>query len=290
MLNTRSDEWNTVFLFLCGLFHKYISLEFVRLPVSYRVRQAEYVIRVNRVSCRWSWPSHDIATANIVWCMAYTRGVGWWSYIARLSCNSIAIVWATQMEGAIKGWWTSANKLWSGGISCEGQRSFCSMFACFCRGNISSAYAETQRASGLIPLEWYGGVLWFLGAALKTLPTRNGYNARSVNLSFRLFLQGEYFIGICRNATCVRVNPVRMVRGSFLIVRSCAQNTTHESMFACFCRGNISSAYAETQRASGATERVLSLILSTFKHKVNSFQMTFYTGPVAFVTVTYVHI
>ena len=29
-----------------------------------------------------SWPLHDIATANIVWCMAYTRGAGWGSYIA----------------------------------------------------------------------------------------------------------------------------------------------------------------------------------------------------------------
>jgi len=28
------------------------------------------------------WPLHDIATANIVWCMEYTRGVGWGSYIA----------------------------------------------------------------------------------------------------------------------------------------------------------------------------------------------------------------
>ena len=38
------------------------------------------------------WPLHDIATANLVWCMAYTRGVGWGSYIAHQSCNSIAIV------------------------------------------------------------------------------------------------------------------------------------------------------------------------------------------------------
>jgi len=28
------------------------------------------------------WPLHDIATANIVWCMENTRRVGWGSYIA----------------------------------------------------------------------------------------------------------------------------------------------------------------------------------------------------------------
>jgi len=27
------------------------------------------------------WPLHDIAVANVVWCMAYTRGFGWGSYI-----------------------------------------------------------------------------------------------------------------------------------------------------------------------------------------------------------------
>jgi len=29
------------------------------------------------------WPLHDIAITNIVWCMAYTRGVGGASYIAQ---------------------------------------------------------------------------------------------------------------------------------------------------------------------------------------------------------------
>ena len=48
-------------------------------------------------------PIHDIATANIVWCIAYTRGVGRGSYIAHSSCNSIAVVWAMQMEGAMQG-------------------------------------------------------------------------------------------------------------------------------------------------------------------------------------------
>jgi len=28
-----------------------------------------------------AWPLHNIATANIVWCMAYIKGVGWGSYI-----------------------------------------------------------------------------------------------------------------------------------------------------------------------------------------------------------------
>jgi len=39
-----------------------------------------------------SWPLHDIAITNIVWCMAYNRGVGGvGGYIAQWSCNSIAI-------------------------------------------------------------------------------------------------------------------------------------------------------------------------------------------------------
>ena len=42
---------------------------------------------------------HDIAIANIVWCMAYTRGVGGASYIAQWTCNSIAIVRAMQVGG-----------------------------------------------------------------------------------------------------------------------------------------------------------------------------------------------
>jgi len=37
------------------------------------------------------WPLHDIAIPNIVWCMAYKGRVGDWAYIARCSCNSIAI-------------------------------------------------------------------------------------------------------------------------------------------------------------------------------------------------------
>jgi len=36
------------------------------------------------------WPLHDIAIANIVWSMAYKRGVGGGAYIAQWSCNSIA--------------------------------------------------------------------------------------------------------------------------------------------------------------------------------------------------------
>jgi len=40
------------------------------------------------------WPTHEIATANIAWCIANTRGVGWGSYIRvnpSSSCNSIVI-------------------------------------------------------------------------------------------------------------------------------------------------------------------------------------------------------
>jgi len=69
----------------------------VHIHVIYTVHQAEYGIRflvaasqeyVNTYStCRvvTSWPSHDIAMTNIVWCMAYTRGVvgGGGSYIAQ---------------------------------------------------------------------------------------------------------------------------------------------------------------------------------------------------------------
>jgi len=37
------------------------------------------------------WPLHNIAITNMVWCMVYNRGVGGGAYIARWSCNSIAI-------------------------------------------------------------------------------------------------------------------------------------------------------------------------------------------------------
>jgi len=46
--------------------------------------------------CARDWPLHDIAIANIEWCMAYTRGVGRGSYIAQSPCDSIATVWAMQ--------------------------------------------------------------------------------------------------------------------------------------------------------------------------------------------------
>jgi len=50
-------------------------------------------VRIDRwLICVAPWASHNIATANIVWCMAYTRGVGLGSYIAHWSFNSIAIV------------------------------------------------------------------------------------------------------------------------------------------------------------------------------------------------------
>jgi len=41
-----------------------------------------------RLLARQVWLSHDIAVANIVWCMAYKRGVGERSCIAHKSCNS----------------------------------------------------------------------------------------------------------------------------------------------------------------------------------------------------------
>ena len=39
-----------------------------------------------------TWPLHDIAITNIVWCMPYKGGVGGRAYIAQWSCNSNAIV------------------------------------------------------------------------------------------------------------------------------------------------------------------------------------------------------
>jgi len=51
-----------------------------------------YVIVVCVVRrCVVSWPLHDIAIANIVWCMAYKRRVGGGAYIAKWARNSIAI-------------------------------------------------------------------------------------------------------------------------------------------------------------------------------------------------------
>jgi len=38
-----------------------------------------------------TWLLHDMAITNIVWCMAYNRGVGGRLYIAQWSCNSIAV-------------------------------------------------------------------------------------------------------------------------------------------------------------------------------------------------------
>jgi len=48
-------------------------------------------------------------------------GSGGGSYIAYWSCNSIVIVWAMQMEGEVKGWWTSARTFWSERIARKGQ-------------------------------------------------------------------------------------------------------------------------------------------------------------------------
>jgi len=44
-----------------------------------------------------SWPLHDIAIINIVWCVRYKRRVRARSCIAQQSCNSMAIVWAMQV-------------------------------------------------------------------------------------------------------------------------------------------------------------------------------------------------
>jgi len=47
-------------------------------------------------AAREAGPLHDIAIANTVWCIAYTRGVEWGPYIAQSPCNSIVTVWAMQ--------------------------------------------------------------------------------------------------------------------------------------------------------------------------------------------------
>jgi len=46
MLNTRSGEYNTGFYSRCSLFCEHMNLEYVRVPVIYRVNQTEYVIRI----------------------------------------------------------------------------------------------------------------------------------------------------------------------------------------------------------------------------------------------------
>jgi len=49
------------------------------------------------------WPLHDNTIANIVWYMAFKRGVGGGgACIAQLPCNSIAIGYALQVGGVNK--------------------------------------------------------------------------------------------------------------------------------------------------------------------------------------------
>jgi len=47
--------------------------------------------RAGGLGCALVWPLHDIAITNVLWCMAYTRGVGGRAYIAQSSWNSTAI-------------------------------------------------------------------------------------------------------------------------------------------------------------------------------------------------------
>ena len=48
MLNTRSEEENRVNpLFMFGLFCECIYLEYVQVPVIYRVNQAEYFVHIH---------------------------------------------------------------------------------------------------------------------------------------------------------------------------------------------------------------------------------------------------
>jgi len=50
MLNTRNEEQNTVFYTYSAYFVNTFNLEYVRVPVMYRVHQAEYVIRILAVA------------------------------------------------------------------------------------------------------------------------------------------------------------------------------------------------------------------------------------------------
>jgi len=85
MLNMRNEENNTVFNSYFSPFCEYIDHGYARIHDIYRVNQAEYVIRIPVVAPQEyvNWPVHDIAITNIVWCMAYQKGVEGASYIAQ---------------------------------------------------------------------------------------------------------------------------------------------------------------------------------------------------------------
>jgi len=69
------------------------------------------VVKDGGVSTRVEvWPLHDIAIANIVGCIAYTRWVGGGAYIAKWACNSIAIGYGLQVGGGNKRMTDSYNK------------------------------------------------------------------------------------------------------------------------------------------------------------------------------------
>jgi len=79
-------------------------------------------------------------------------GSGGGSYIAHSMCNSIAIVWAMQVEGAIEGWSTTARTLWSERISCKGWR------VCVCCERHLSRAVCVSSGDGLtltLPLHGY---------------------------------------------------------------------------------------------------------------------------------------
>jgi len=67
------------------------------------------------------WPLHDIAIANIVWCMAFKGGVGGGACIAQWSCNSIELGYALQVGGVNKRMMDSHDRIYREIISCKGQ-------------------------------------------------------------------------------------------------------------------------------------------------------------------------
>jgi len=67
------------------------------------------------------WPLQDIVTANIVLCMANTRGVGWGVVYCALDAQSYCNRVSNADRGGDARRITSARKLWGERTSCEGQ-------------------------------------------------------------------------------------------------------------------------------------------------------------------------
>ena len=60
----RSSKYGIIFIFI-SLFYEYINLECVRVPVVYRIDQAEYVIRI-RLAASQEYVN-TYSTRRLVW-------------------------------------------------------------------------------------------------------------------------------------------------------------------------------------------------------------------------------